>query len=62
MNECIYDVIDLHNNCCDTYGKEKQITGFESSISRSAIEIKRGHSTKAEAIAELVNETHESGP
>ena len=53
LNECIYDAIDLDDNC-DIYGKNKPITGSIAPSTRGSIDTERNHPAEAEVIAEMV--------
>ena len=53
LNDCIYDAIDLDDNC-DIYGKNKPITGTMAQSTRGSIDSDKTHPADAEAIAELV--------
>ena len=53
LNDCIYDAIDIDDNC-DIYGKDKPITGLDASSARSSLESDKTKPGDAEAIAEMV--------
>ena len=55
LNECIYDAIDLDDNC-DIYGKDKPISGVDSliSTSKSTQETNREKFNEAEAMVEMI--------
>jgi hypothetical protein len=53
LNDCIYDAIDMDDNC-DIYGKDKPIKGSDASSARSSLESDKTKPEDAEAIAELV--------
>ena len=55
LNECIYDAIDLDDNC-DIYGKDKSISGVDSlsTTSRGTQETTKDPSHEAEAMVEII--------
>ena len=55
LNECIYDGIDLDDNC-DIYGKDKPISGVDSlsTTSRGTQETTKDPSHEAEAMVEMI--------
>ena len=55
LNECIYDAIDLDDNC-DIYGKDKPIFGVDSlsTTSRGTQETTKDPSHEAEAMVEMI--------
>ena len=55
LNECMYDAIDLDNNC-DIYGTDKPISGLDSqsTTSRNTHETGKDKTNKAEAMVEMI--------
>ena len=55
LNECIYDAIDLDDNC-DIYGKDNSIFGLDSqtTTSRNTHETRKDKTNEAEAMVEMI--------
>ena len=55
LNECIYDAIDLDNNC-DIYGKDKPLSGADSrsTTSKNTQETGKDQPKEAEAMVEMI--------
>lgn len=53
LNECIYDAIDLDDNC-DIFGKDKPITGSVAPSTRGSVDTEKTRPAEAEVIAEMV--------
>lgn len=53
LNKCIRDVIDLDDNC-NIYGKDKLITGSDTSSAKSSVDTEREKEGEVEAMVEKI--------